>query len=32
MLAIACGARLGLEYTMTGEWRPVVRGLLGISS
>ncbi len=31
-LAIACGARLGLEYTMTGEWRPAVRNLLGLSS
>jgi len=25
LLAIACGVRLGLEYTMTGEWRPAVR-------
>ncbi|HTO64327.1 MAG TPA: YeeE/YedE family protein [Bradyrhizobium sp.] len=32
MLAIACGARLGLEYTMTGEWRPAVRNLLGMQS
>ncbi|SRR5579883_389363 len=32
MLAIACGARLGLEYTMTGEWRPAVRNLLGMHS
>ena len=31
MLAIAGGARLGLEYTMTGEWRPAIRSLLGIS-
>ncbi|MDU1670150.1 MAG: YeeE/YedE thiosulfate transporter family protein, partial [Bradyrhizobium sp.] len=31
MLAITCGARLGLEYTMTGEWRPAVRNLLRIS-
>lgn len=32
MLAIACGARLGLEYTMTGEWRPALRNLLGTHS
>ncbi|HLZ01107.1 MAG TPA: YeeE/YedE family protein [Bradyrhizobium sp.] len=32
MLAIAAGARLGLEYTMTGEWRPAVRNLFGIPS
>lgn len=32
MVAIAGGARLGLEYTMTGEWRPAVRNLLGMSS
>lgn len=32
MLAIAGGARLGLEYTMTGEWRPAFRSLLGMSS
>ena len=32
MLAIALGARLGLEYTMTGEWRPAVRNLLGLQS
>lgn len=30
MLAIACGARLGLEYTMTGEWKPAVRRLFGL--
>ncbi|MFZ5713763.1 MAG: YeeE/YedE family protein [Bradyrhizobium sp.] len=29
MLAIACGARLGLEFTMTGEWLPAVRKLFG---
>jgi len=28
LLAIACGVRLGLEYTMTGEWR---RNLLEMS-
>ncbi|MGJ5242564.1 YeeE/YedE family protein [Bradyrhizobium oligotrophicum] len=32
MVAISCGARLGLEYTMTGEWRPAVRNLLRMSS
>lgn len=32
MVAIACGARLGLEYTFTGEWKPFVRNLLGLSS
>ncbi|WP_454651079.1 YeeE/YedE family protein [Bradyrhizobium liaoningense] len=32
MLAIACGARLGLEFTMTGEWLPAVRRLFGASS
>lgn len=31
LLAIACGARLGLEYTMTGEWRPAIRRILGLS-
>ncbi|QAU47759.1 YeeE/YedE family protein [Bradyrhizobium guangzhouense] len=31
MLAIACGARLGLEFTMTGEWLPAVRKLFGVS-
>lgn len=30
MLAIAFGARIGLEYTMTGEWKPAVRRLLGL--
>ena len=29
MLAIAAGARLGLEFTMTGEWLPAVRRLFG---
>lgn len=28
--SIALGARLGLDYTLTGEWRPVLRGLLGL--
>ncbi|MBR0764429.1 YeeE/YedE family protein [Bradyrhizobium japonicum] len=32
MVAIACGARLGLEFTMTGEWLPAVRRLFGASS
>src|SRR5450631_2776073 len=32
MAAIACGARVGLEYTFTGEWKPAVRNLLGLSS
>ncbi|MGJ4940645.1 YeeE/YedE family protein [Bradyrhizobium sp. HKCCYLS1011] len=32
MLAIACGARVGLEYTMTGEWRPALRNLLSVHS
>lgn len=32
MLAIACGARLGLEFTMTGEWLPAVRRLFGAST
>ena len=32
MLAIACGARLGLEFTMTGEWLPAVRKLFGVST
>jgi hypothetical protein len=32
MLAIACGARLGLEFTMTGEWLPAVRKLFGAST
>jgi len=32
MVAIACGARLGLEFTMTGEWLPAIRRLLGIST
>lgn len=32
MVAIACGTRVGLEYTMTGEWKPAVRNLFGISS
>ena len=32
MVAIACGARLGLEFTMTGEWLPAVRRLFGAST
>jgi hypothetical protein len=32
MAAIACGARLGLEFTMTGEWLPAVRRLFGAST
>lgn len=32
MLAIACGARFGLEFTMTGEWLPAVRRLFGAST
>ena len=32
MLAIACGARLGLEFTMTGEWLPAIRRLFGASA
>jgi hypothetical protein len=32
MVAIACGARLGLEFTMTGEWMPAVRRLFGAST
>ncbi|MBR0970586.1 MULTISPECIES: YeeE/YedE family protein [Bradyrhizobium] len=32
MLAIACGARLGLEYTMTGEWWPAIRRMFGASA
>lgn len=32
MLAIAVGARLGLEFTMTGEWLPAVRKLFGVST
>ncbi len=32
MLAIACGTRLGLEFTMTGEWLPAVRRLFGAST
>ncbi|MDN5001331.1 YeeE/YedE family protein [Bradyrhizobium sp. GCM10027634] len=32
MLAIACGARLGIEFTMTGEWLPAVRKLFGVST
>ncbi|QDF37139.1 YeeE/YedE family protein [Bradyrhizobium symbiodeficiens] len=32
MVAIACGARLGLEFTMTGEWLPAVRRLFGVST
>ncbi|BBO13547.1 MULTISPECIES: YeeE/YedE family protein [Bradyrhizobium] len=32
MSAIACGARLGLEFTMTGEWLPAVRRLFGVST
>jgi uncharacterized membrane protein YedE/YeeE len=32
MLAIACGARLGLEFTMTGEWLPAMRKLFGVST
>ncbi|MDE2375986.1 YeeE/YedE family protein [Bradyrhizobium sp.] len=32
MLSIACGARLGLEFTMTGEWLPAVRRLFGAST
>ena len=31
MLAIACGARVGIEFTMTGEWLPAVRRLFGVS-
>lgn len=29
MLAIGCGARLGLEFTMTGEWWPTIRRFFG---
>ncbi|MGL9618581.1 YeeE/YedE family protein [Bradyrhizobium sp. U531] len=32
MVAIACGTRLGLEFTMTGEWLPAVRRLFGAST
>lgn len=32
MVAIASGARLGLEYTMTGEWWPAIRRLFTVSS
>ena len=32
MLAIACGARVGLEYTMTGEWWPAIRRIFGASA
>lgn len=32
LLAIACGARLGLEFTMTGEWLPALRRLFGAST
>ncbi|QOZ78254.1 YeeE/YedE family protein [Bradyrhizobium sp. CCBAU 53351] len=32
LLAIACGARLGLEFTMTGEWWPALRRLFGAST
>ncbi|MBR0992037.1 YeeE/YedE family protein [Bradyrhizobium japonicum] len=32
MAAITCGARLGLEFTMTGEWLPAVRRLFGAST
>ncbi|MGT2499990.1 YeeE/YedE family protein [Bradyrhizobium guangxiense] len=32
MVAIACGARVGLEFTMTGEWLPAVRRLFGAST
>jgi uncharacterized membrane protein YedE/YeeE len=32
MAAIACGARLGLEFTMTGEWLPAVRRMFGAST
>jgi uncharacterized protein len=32
MLAIAAGARLGLEYTMTGEWLAPLRRLFGAST
>jgi uncharacterized protein len=32
MLSIACGARFGLEFTMTGEWLPAVRRLFGVST
>ncbi|RTE89244.1 YeeE/YedE family protein [Bradyrhizobium sp. LVM 105] len=32
LLAIACGARLGLEFTMTGEWLPALRRLFGVST
>lgn len=31
LLAIACGARLGLEFTMTGEWLPAIRRVFGAS-
>ncbi|MBI5261784.1 MAG: YeeE/YedE family protein [Bradyrhizobium sp.] len=31
MVAIACGARVGLEFTMTGEWWPAIRRLFGVS-
>ncbi|HEX2655391.1 MAG TPA: YeeE/YedE family protein, partial [Xanthobacteraceae bacterium] len=32
MLAIACGARVGLEFTMTGEWLPAIRRILRLSA
>ena len=32
MLSIACGARVGLEFTITGEWLPAVRRLFGAST
>ncbi|WLA68427.1 YeeE/YedE family protein [Bradyrhizobium diazoefficiens] len=32
ILAIAVGARLGLAFTMTGEWLPAVRKLFGVST
>ncbi len=31
LLAIAGGARIGLEFTMTGEWLPAIRRLFGAS-
>jgi hypothetical protein len=32
MALIACGARIGLEFTMTGEWLPAIRRLFGAST
>jgi len=32
MVAIASGARVGLEFTMTGEWLPAIRRLFGMST